>query len=213
MKSKKILVYVQAIPMSIPSRAKNFRDLSSSSLRMSHSSEAALNKAVSLSRDVVAVGHSSILREAIARGAKEAEPLPLCDDPLAQAESMKNFLTEPNSVSVLVGEDLDGPFSGAALCGALSSVYDLNFSFDSDWKDETGGSVVLLKDTGSGAFNIDIRKINYASSKELPDSAFVGNSTLEKNQPKQPIELSKEQARKEIASTISRKLRRLSSSK
>ena len=210
MTSDKILVYVQALPISIPSRAKNFADLSNSNLRMSHSSKAALDKAAGLSKNVVALGHSSILREALARGAKEAMPLPLCDDPLTQAESMKNLLTNLDSFSILVGENLDGPFSGAALCGALSSVYDLYFSFGLDQEDG-GGSVVLVKDSGTRAFNIDIRKIAYASTKEFAESKFVGNSTLEKYERPQPIQLSKEQAPKDIASTVSRKIRRLSS--
>ncbi|MDH2900867.1 MAG: hypothetical protein PXY39_07825 [archaeon] len=210
MASKKILVYVQALPISVPSRAKNFADLSNLNLRMSHSSKAALDKAVGLSENVVALGHSSILREALARGSKEAIPIPLYDDPLAQAESMKNFLTDLGPFSILVGENLDGPFSGAALCGALSSVYDLTFSFDSDLEDG-GGSVVLVKDSGTKAFNIDIRKIDYASTKEFAESKFVGSIALEKYERAQPIQLSKEQAPKDIASTISRKIRRLSS--
>ena len=210
MTSKKILVYVQAVPASISNRAKNFKDLSSENLRMSHSSKAALDKAARMTKEIVALGHSSILREALARGAKEAKPLPLCDDPLTQAESINDFLIEPTSVSILVGENLDGPFSGAALCGALASVYDLSLTFDSDSKNESNGSVVLLKDSGTETFNIDIRTIDYASSKEFPESAVDGNSTLVKNQSLESTELLKEQSPNEIASTISRKLRRLS---
>lgn len=206
--SQKILVYVQAVPISIQSNVRNFSDLSSSRFRMAHSSKAALNRAKSLSEEVVAMGHSSILREAIARGATQVFSLPLCDDPLNQAESMKELLQDSNSV-VIIGDNLDGPFSGAALCGALSLVSDRNLLFDSDPK---GGeaSIVLSKDDGIEAFNIDIRRIEEASSKKIQDSSVIGKSALEKIKPNESTEQPREESSEEIASAISRKLRRLS---
>lgn len=208
--SQKMLVYVQAVPVSIHSRAKTFEDLASSEFRMVHSSKAALHRAGELADEIVAIGHSSILREAITRGASEVVSVPLCDDPLVQAESLKNLLTDPSSTSILVGENLDGPFSGAALCGALSLLCDRSLVFDSPLKGEAGGSIVLLRDSGTESFNVDIRRIDEASSKEIPDSSVSGNSTLEKNQPKQSREQTGEQSPEEIALSVSRKLRRLS---
>jgi hypothetical protein len=211
MPSNKILVYVQAIPTSISDKARNFKDLSSSSVRMAHSSKVALDQALKISKEVVALGHSSILSEALAHGANEAKALPFCDDPVAQAESMQDSVVESNEISILVGENLDGPFSGASLCGALSSIYDLRFSFSSNGEDASPGSVVLVKDTGTETFNIDIRAIDYATSQKFPESTIVGSSALEKTQRPKTAQLPIELSAKEIATTLSRKLRRLSS--
>jgi hypothetical protein len=208
--ARKLLVYVQAVPISIQSNVKSFSDLSNARFKMAHSSKLALDRAKQLSEgEIVAVGHSSILPEAIARGATRVIPVPLCEDPLKQAESIKEFLQDSNS-SVLIGENLDGPFTGAALCGALSPVSDQNLFFDSNSKNDlTASSIVLLRDNGIEAFHIDIRRIEQAASKRIEDSPMVGRSSIEKIKTKEPPEQQpREESSEEIASLISRKLRR-----
>jgi hypothetical protein len=212
----KVFVYVQAIPESVPSRVKNFVDLSeaTTTFRMNHSSKVALERAKnsSLGVVVVALGHTSILREAIARGADDVIALPLCDDPLIQAQRIKEqVLGNLQSSVFFVGENIDGPFSGSSLCGALSVLLDLNLEIDL----ENGqsqlakrGFVVLLKDGGTKAYNVDIRRLGAANTRQLPQSQVIGTSSLErKDFTKNPETITNPPA-KEIASTISRRLRR-----
>jgi hypothetical protein len=211
MAQSEILVYLQAVPVQIPEKTRNFRDLGGSSMRMSHSSKRALDRALRASEKVIGLGHSAILSEALARGAKDARSLPLCDDPFAQAESMRKAVHGLDSFSILVGENLDGPFSGAALCGVISANYDLGFSFDSDWNNGSSGYAVLVRDSGLESYNIDIRNIEYAASKKFSDSMIIGDSSLNANRSLKRDVLSNEQSPREIASLISRKLHRLSS--
>jgi hypothetical protein len=208
--SKRIIAYVQAVPLSISEGIKSFKDISPFNLRMSHSSKVVLDRALKVSTEVVALGHSSILSEAIARGAKEAWALPLCDDPVVQAHSMRDFIVNSDVSIIIVGENLDAPFSGASFCGVLSSIYDLNFSLDSEnlWKE---GSVILVRDSGKEIFNIDVRRIGDAISQKFDDSQIMGTSRLEKIHRTQTTELGLEQSPREISSIISRRLRRLSS--
>jgi hypothetical protein len=211
--TNKVLVYVQAVPISVSDKARSFKDFASGDFRMSHSSQLALDRALKISNDAVALGHSSILCEALARGAKQASSVPLCDDPVIQAESFRDDIRKSESAPlVIVGENLDGPFTGAAFCGALSQIYDLSFSID-----DLGihaplkkGCVVLVKDPGSEVFNIDIRTINYATARKFDDAKIFGESMIERMQ-RQTIEVSSEQSPKEIALMISRKLNRFSS--
>jgi hypothetical protein len=202
---QEIFVYVQAIPISIPSSAKGFRDLAGSQFRISHSSKLVLSRASGISSWVVAMGHSSVLREALARGATRVIPLPLYDDPVKQTENMKNFIGD--SALVLIGENLDGPFSGAALAGVLSSLCNLRLLIDSDLKSDLKGSIILLRDPGTEAFNIDVRKIPEAS-KEIPVTSVVGNCTLERRS-NQIREKPREETPEDVASNVSRKLRRI----
>lgn len=210
----KTFVYVQAIPESIPSRAKNFGDLKeSTAFRMAHSSKIALERAKQSSSKIIALGHSSVLREALARGANEIIVLPLCDDPLVQAQGIKDQLSEDVQSSVfVVGENLDGPFSGSALCGALSALFDLGLEFDLGSEKHLAaknGSVVLVKDDGTRASNIDIRRIDFAQSREIPESQVTGTSSLERRETARTPETIKDQSTREIASTISRRLHRI----
>jgi hypothetical protein len=218
MPQDKVFVYVQAIPESIPSRTKSFADLkeATTSFRMSHSSKVALAMAKNPStNNVIALGHSSILREALAFRADDVIALPLCDDPLVQAQSIKEQkISEDLQLSILfVGENLDGPFSGSSLCGALSALLDLNFEID-DLKNVEqrqlvkNGSVVLVRDDGTRAFNVNIRRLGIANSKEFPQSKVVGTNLLDRREPAKNPETISDGSPKEIASTISRRLRR-----
>jgi hypothetical protein len=213
MSRDKVFVYVQAIPESIPSRAKNFVDLKEATIsRMSHSSKVALARAKDHTNNVVALGHSSILREALALGADDVIALPLCDDPLVQAQSIKEQISEDLQSSIFfVGENLDGPFLGSSVCGALSALSDLNLEID--LKSEEGqlvknGSVVLVRDDGTRAFNVDIRRLGIAYSKEFSQSQAIGTNLLERKEYTKNPETISDRSPKEIASTISRRLRR-----
>ena len=173
---------------------------------MSHSSKAALAKASEISSNVIAIGYPPILREAIARGAKEVLVAPICDDPFLQAQSFGNAV-EKYKPLILIGENLDGPFSGATLAGVLSIMYDLELSFDH--KTEHSGAITVVKDDGIGAFGMDIRRIGGAFSVDVPDSKPIGDSSLQII-PKHNTETIKDQSPREIASTIARRLRRIS---
>lgn len=212
-----MFVYVQAIPESVPSKAKSFVDLreATTSFRMSHSSKVALERAKNSSstNNVIALGHSSILREALALGADNVIALPLCDDPLVQAERIKEQMSEDlqSSSIFFVGENLDGPFSGSSLCGVLSALFDISLEFDlkNEQKQlEKNGSVVLVRDDGTRAFNVNIRRLGIANSKELPQSQVIGTNLLERKEPAKNSETIGDRSPKEIASMISRRLRR-----
>ena len=197
------LVYVQAVPSALHDSQKNFSELNES-FRMVHSSQALLSKMVSMNEEIVAVGYSQILLEALARGASSSISLPLCDDPFVQAESMKEILKD--KVRIFVGENLDGPFSGGALCGAISSLYDLSFGIADDPK-QASDLVVLVRDNGIGSFNLDVRNIESASKKPIAKSNLIGTSVLRRETRSRSLESHNE---KETADLIARKLRRLS---
>ncbi len=109
----------------------------------------------------------------------------------------------------MVGENLDGPFSGASLCGAISGLCDFGFRLYSDLKAQNvSNSTILVRDDGDGAFNIDIRRIDQAASSAISESSIMGSVSLEKNQ-KSAAETVKDQSPREISSMLSRKLRRL----
>ncbi|MHB1907258.1 MAG: hypothetical protein ACYCQJ_00140 [Nitrososphaerales archaeon] len=198
-----ILAYVQAVPSAIHDSQKNFSELNER-LRMVHSSQALLARMVSMDEEIVAVGYSQILLEALARGASSGISLPLCDDPLVQAESMREILK--SKIRIFVGENLDGPFSGAALCGAISSLYDLSLGVVDDPK-QSSDLVVLVRDNGIGAFNLDVRNIEPASKKPIGRSNLIGTSVLRKETRSRSLESHNE---KETSDIIARKLRRLS---
>lgn len=215
MKKITIYVYVQAIPNVVSGHVKKFADLqsSSNSFRLSHSSKVALAKVTRRENfRVVAIGHSSVLREAIVRGANDAIPLPLCDDPLAQAENVFRSLPGPlaeGEVSIVVGENLDGPFSGAALCGALSVVCGQSYAIEPKDGNLEQRGIILVKDEGRLAPNVDIRRIAGAFASEIPETNVEGDSGIDAIEAKKsdiviglPVE--------ELATSIARRLRRWS---
>jgi hypothetical protein len=206
-------VYVQAVPSSVPTSTRGLSELSAADLRMAHSSKLALKRAMEWSDNITALGHSSILREALARGASDGLSVPLYDDPLKQAESMREILiVTGESSAVFVGENLEGPFSGASLCGALSAICKRNLYFgpDSDISEEQlSHAILLLRDPGNEAFNIDIRRIDAASKRDFESKGILGNSTVERIARQATNKFLTSETPEQLASVITRKLRRL----
>lgn len=208
--SAKLLVYVQAIPRALPSGVRKFSDLSRSEFVLTHSSKTLLANARKLFPlgEIASAGYHAILREALARGADKAISLPLCDDPLDQA---KSFPTGDLYSHILVGETIDGPFSGASLCGALAALRKMDLSVI----DRSSGSeaahrngIFLVRDEGHPN-NIDIRKIGHSLKQTFAVSEVRGNSSLEKGELDSRREIIDTDLAKEIAASFSRRLRRL----
>ena len=132
---------------------------------MSQSSKAALAFASTLGfHDVVAVGFSPVLREALARGATSCISMPLCDDPLEQA----SFFPKDNFSHVIIGENSDWVFTGASLAGTLSESRKMRFCLfqDGDSIDFPESSIILVKDSGESTSSIDIRRIKSSLEAE-----------------------------------------------
>lgn len=207
--SAKLLVYVQAVPKTLPSGVRKFSDLSRSEFVLTHSSKTLLANARKLFplREIASAGYHAILREALARGADKAISLPLCDDPLDQAKSLP---TGDLYSHILVGENPDGPFSGASLCGALAALRKMDLSVI----DRSSGSeavhrtgIFLVRDEGPPN-NIDIRRIGYSLKQTFVVSQVRGNSSLEKGEDSKREVIGADSAQ-EIAASFSRRLRRL----
>ena len=125
---------------------------------MSQSSKAALAFASTLGfHEIVAVGFSPVLREALARGATSCKSVPLCDDPLEQS----SFFPKEHFSHILIGENPDWVFTGSSLAGILSESRRMQFCFfkDGDSIDFPERSVILVKDSGESPSTIDIRRI------------------------------------------------------
>lgn len=210
MKKKGILVYAQAVPVIFPSAARTFSDLSSSQFRMTHSSKTVLAVAQNIAKDneIVAAGFHSILQEALARGASKVVSLPLCSDPLEQVNSLSGM---QGYDLFLIGENPDGPFSGAALCGALSELWNSDLEIIDCKSSPSGrrGTIVLVRDDISDTPTIDIRRIKAASDQVVPVSATVGNLSLTRPEQSFKSELVVYDSPRDAASAISRRLRRL----
>lgn len=203
---KRILVYVQAVPVYVPGSARKFSDLENTDFKMSHSSKVALGL-VSNEKDteIVAAGFSPILREAVARGATGTFLMPLCDDPWDQ---LSFFPKEDRFSAILLGENPDWVFSGASLAGLISVKFGYNLQFCS----ETGqplepNCVVLALDSGQEVSNIDVRRIILASADHASPEAVLGNSTLRKLEETKAEILTDSPA--EMSSVISRRIRRI----
>ncbi|MGI0091926.1 MAG: hypothetical protein ACREBS_09470 [Nitrososphaerales archaeon] len=205
---RQILVYVQALPVSIPGWARKFQDLESSEFRMSHSSRVALAFASALGfHEIVAAGFPPVLREALARGATSCMSIPLCDDPLEQASFFRKGVE--SFYHVIVGENPDWVFTGASLAGVLAESHKLRFQLfqegDSLYFKES--SIILVKDPGEASQNIDVRRIKSSSEKDVNHEDVLGNSTFSKQEPRKNELISGDP--KEIASFLSRRIRRL----
>ena len=210
MEGKGILVYAQAVPVIYPSAARAFSDLSSSQFRMTHSSKTTLAAAQNIAKgtEIVVAGFHSILQEALARGASEVISVPLCSDPLEQAKS----LSEMQGYELfLVGENPDGPFSGAALCGALSALWNSDLEIIDGKSASSGrrGKIVLVRDDVSDTPTIDVRRIKAASDQVVPVSAIIGNLSLTRPEQSSKSELVVYDSPRDVALAISRRLRRL----
>jgi hypothetical protein len=187
---------------------RKFQDVEITEFRMSHSSKTALAFAKVLDfPEIVAVGFSPVLREAIARGATSCISVPLCEDPLEQA----SFFPKGEFSHVIVGENPEWVFTGASLAGIISESRNLRFELfkEGDSTDFPESSVILIKDSGESALGVDIKRIKDSFEAPVNPEAVLGGSTLLKREQKKGESLTGEA--KEIASTLQRKIRRLSS--
>ncbi|MGI0079143.1 MAG: hypothetical protein ACRECH_05925, partial [Nitrososphaerales archaeon] len=156
--------------------------------------------------EITAAGYHSILREALTRGASKAASLPLCDDPLDQA---KSFPSNESYSYFLVGENPDGFFSGASLCGALSALRKMPLAItDLDSGVQVGG-VYLVRDAEDVSHNIDIRRINSAFKHNIAELGALGTSTFGRSEQSASNEDLSSESPKAISSAFSRRLRRL----
>ena len=203
-----VLVFVQAVPTHVPGVDK-FSDLSKAAFSLSHSSKVALNRSKRIQREFVAIGHSSVLAEALARGATRVFSVPLCDDPFEQAMT---FPKDGHWTNVIIGENPDGPFTGASLSGALSALWGWNLSldnsFDKEPKPYLPSFIILVKDDIDRAYNIDVRHISHALEQKIPNSDVKGTLQLLKQQVQPRHETLNADSPKEIATSILRRLRR-----
>lgn len=206
---RQLLLYVQALPISVSPSARRFQDIEDSDFRMSHSSKTALTFARMLDfHEIVAVGFPPILREAIVRGATSCQAMPLCDDPLEQASF---FPKEPFS-HIIIGENPEWVFTGASLAGVISESRKLRFRLFQEGE-STGfseGSVILVKDSGASSQPVDIRRIKSSFDFSMNPEGVLGGSTLAKIEAKRSESLKGD--KREIASALTRKIRRMAGS-
>ncbi|HZW55227.1 MAG TPA: hypothetical protein VFF30_02975 [Nitrososphaerales archaeon] len=184
----RVLVYVQALPTSVEvdlsgrNSEPNFeRCFKNSDFVMAHSSKLAISKALELSgAEVVAVGFTPILREALVQGASSAIPVPLCSDPIDQSAS---FPQEAQS-QILIGECLDGFFTGASFAGVLALR--LGFSlevWDGDsLAEHRPSNVTLVKDNCGRPKMPDIRRIRMAVSHSFTSQGISGKFRVSKKE-------------------------------
>ncbi|MGA2875994.1 MAG: hypothetical protein ABSE82_10720 [Nitrososphaerales archaeon] len=204
--SRQLLIYVQALPISVPTSARQFLDLESSEYRMSQSSKAALAFASTLGfHEIVAVGFSPVLREALARGATSCKSVPLCDDPLEQS----SFFPKEHFSHILIGENPDWVFTGSSLAGVLSESRKMQFCFfkDGDSIDFPERSVILVKDSGESPSTIDIRRIKSSFEASVNPEGLLGNSTLSKREVKRGETVSGDAS--EISTILARRIKRM----
>jgi len=205
---RRILVYVQAIPVFVPGSARKFTDLETCEFRMSHSSKAALAyTTVDDSAEIVAAGFSPILREAVARGASSTFSMPLCDDPQKQQSF---FPRDANFSSFVIGESPDWVFSGSSLAGVVSVKFGLPLRVRSNQGKLDHGSVILVLDSGDESTNINVRRIDLAFEAPANPEGVLGESSFRRLEEKRSEAL--DGAPDEIALVISRRLRRITRS-
>ena len=206
---KQLGVYVQALPVSLsnPSSTKKFEEqFKDSDFVLSHSSKIALKVAKSLGyHEVCAFGHSSILHEALARGATSAYSVPLFVNVVDQARS----IPRDHFSSIVLPENLDGPFTGASLAGALISLYGLSFALWDGANRHPESRVILVKDIDSSD-SIDVRRISQAVATKVETSTVIGQddvatSSMQGGARHEELTGSME----EISGTIAKRLRRL----
>jgi hypothetical protein len=208
--ARQLLVYVQALPVSIPPSARKFQDVETSSeFRMSHSSRAALGFATGLGfHEIVAVGFSPILRESIARGATSCRSVPLCDDPLEQASFFpkqgENYYSH-----IIIGENPEWVFGGGSLAGILCESRKMRFRLFSagEQTDFPENSIILVRDSGEATRAVDVRRIKSSFDVTVNPEALLGASTMSRREGRKGESLKGDPS--EIASILARKLRRI----
>jgi len=176
---------------------------------MSHSSKAALTFAGSLGiSQIVAIGFSPILQEALARGATDIVAVPLCADPFEQA----SFFPHENFSYIILGENPDWKFSGASICGILAESRKIGLEICkpgsmNNVQDFSDNSLILVLDSGESSSSIDVRRIKYSTSANVNPEGVLGDSVFSKLEDKRTEKIAGTPS--DITSTISRKLRRL----
>jgi len=191
---RRILVYVQAVPSSVPPSLKQFSDLETCDFNMSHSSRVALSFASTLGfSDIVAAGFSPIMKEALARGASSCYSMPLCDDPFDQI----SFFPTDDFSNIVVGENPDWVFSGASLCGAIIGAKGFDLAPIS--KELPPNSIMLVPDSGEETSGVDIRRISFSSSSMITASFNAALRGMEV--PRQVKDLGRKDAMKDLASS------------
>lgn len=206
-----MLVYVQAIPVSIPASARKFTDLEKSEFKLSHSSKIALAVACGLgSSDITAAGFSPILRETVARGASKIHEMPLCDNP----QNQSSFFPKAAFDLTVIGENPDWIFSGASLAGLIARRNHLEvkpYSEDKRIDLEESQAVILVPDSGlEGAPPIDIRRIDRSMEVEVNPEGLLGDYLFRKMEERKPELLSG--SPEESAGVIARRLQRITRS-
>jgi hypothetical protein len=208
--SRKLLVYVQALPISFPVSPKNFADLNASDFALSHSSKAALAFASTMGfPEILASGFSPVLPEALARGATDIAPIPLCDDPKEQA----TFLPKGDFSHVIIGENPDWVFSGASFAGVLSQSRNIPVNIIRDEDGEpvrntlSANSLLLILDSGELSSFIDVRRIKYSTSEKVQPENVLGYSVFNEMEEKRSEKITGTPS--EISAILSKKLRRL----
>ncbi|MDG6923741.1 MAG: hypothetical protein JRN67_10670 [Nitrososphaerota archaeon] len=206
MSSRQILVYVQALPVSTPTSAKKFQDLEVCEFRMSQSSKSALALARKLGfHEIMAVGFSSILREAVARGATSCHSVPLCDDPLEQA----SFFPKEQFSHLVIAENSDWVFTGSSLAGILSESLKMHLRVFTQGNSLAfpESSIILVKDSGVNSESMDVRRIRNSFDVPVDPEGVLGSSSLTRREIGKSELLSGDTS--EIASVLARKLKRL----
>ena len=204
--AERVLVYVQAMPVVVPHSIKKFQDLGMSEFSISHSSKVALSAAKSLGfHEIVALGFPPVLQESLARGATSWVSMPLCDDPLEQA----SFFPKNTIFPIIIGENSDWVFTGASLAGVLAESRACNLLLlEKDaYTELSDNSIVLVRDSGRNAGNIDVRRIKTSADEELNSQSVLGNSTLSRIEGKKTEPISGDED--QLVSLLTRKLNRI----
>lgn len=206
MASRELLVYVQALPISVPTSARKFLDLEHCEFRLSQSSKGALAFASKLPfHEIVAAGFSPVLREALARGATSCRSMPLCADPLEQS----SFFPKEDFSHIVIGESSDWIFTGSSLAGVLSESRKMRFRLfeDGDSFDFPESSVILLKDSGESTSNIDLRRIKSSFEVGVNPEGLLGDCSISKREARKSESVSGEP--EEIAPSLTRRIKRI----
>jgi hypothetical protein len=198
-----VLVYVQALPVSIPPSARKFSDLESCEFEMSHASKLALAVASELSSKVTAAGFSPILRESIARGAASIHSMPLCDDPLMQF----SFFPKEEYSQFLIGENPDWVFSGASLAGVISAKTWYKIKAYNKTSEISSNEVLIISDLVTEAPAIDIRRIDRSMNATVNPEGVLGRMLLRKMEEAKPEILTG--SIEDSTAVIARRLRRI----
>jgi hypothetical protein len=207
-----VFVYVQAVPLWIPSSIAKFSELSSADFQMTHSSKAALACALRVSNltgcKIVALGLAPILGEAIARGASSSISVPLCENSRDQADS----LPREGWHYFLVGENRDGFFSGASLVGAMKGEGAIHVT--EGLRDEEKiaklphGSRIIVRDDGSSLPPVDVRRIRFSEQNKFEASITSSLDGIIRKKRRAESQSTTFGSPEELAVSISRKLRK-----